>query len=409
MGRWETDQSQGSTKNEFIQFKITPEKPNIGRLLDPEGYIKYYESWINCDDNVKRRFIIGASTYDAKSQKEVWEWSPLKDIIGDPNNWYRGGLLESIKGEDKKQHFLLSDESEQAFIIVAKNGDVRGDSGGWFAKKKYAWEIIPRGNSCDVDTETGEAFNWSITNKAFKVLEAGQTLFDAIALLAKTHGELDGRDINFTRNNETDYKKIRYFAAIPDYDKFKHIVKQGPITPEEKAYTSVGLKARYAVASAEDILKYLEQTIGMLETHTGRQLLNPIRRLIGRGETMSSAAPEAKPVEKPAVNTQSSPAKDLADDSNLPFDTAIPAPAQVKAEEPKPFVGRAALKAAQAQAAPTSGVKVTCGIFKTEIDASVENCPSCGTVNLQPCDACGTPFSQWLTKCPNPDCGHEYK
>ena len=403
MGRWDDDQSQNTKQNEYVLFKISPEKPNIGRLLNPEGYVKYFESWIMCDDNVKRKFIIGSCTYDAVSGKEIWEWSPLKDVIGDPNNWYRGGLLESVKGEDKKQHFPLEDSCPQAYIIVNKNGDVRGDSGNWMAKKKYAWEIIPRGNSCDVDTETGETFNWSVTNKSCKVLEAGQTLFDAIALLAKTHGDLDGRDINFTKNNETDYKKVRYFAAVPDYEKFKNIVKVGAITAEEKAYVRVDMPSRYAVASAEEVLKHLEQTLSMLESLTGNQILNPIRRLVGRDE--AKPAPASKPMATPASKPKPTPAesvKDLADDSNVPLDG--PAPADAKPA----FVGRAALKAKTEAKPETSAVKVICGMCKTEIDATVDNCPSCGTVNLQPCDGdnCGKSFSQWLTVCPH--CGKKY-
>jgi RNA polymerase subunit RPABC4/transcription elongation factor Spt4 len=411
MSRWDNDKSQentGSKKDDPMLFKIQGDKANICRIVNSDKYVKYLESWIMCDDNIKRPFIVGMEYYDEALGKTVWEWSPLRDILGDPLNFYRGGLLETVKGPNGKQS-VWEDTPEVYNILFFNNDPVNKKQGSWEAKKKFAMEVLPRGTACDVDKETGEAFNWAVDNKHFKVLECGPMLFDSIATLRSTYGDVSDYDINCVRTG-TDLTNTKYSAAKVDpttSTRIASICKVGALTEEEKAYTHPDLVKRYAVASADYILEHLDNTLINLDTLTGRSDHLKISKQQTPSSSRASAPAAAKtPAQASAPVTaaqvpNAAPVEpvstkiDAFDDSGIPDSPAKAAPVAQTGR-----VGRLAAKAA----APAK--TVVCGYCQATIDANAQVCPSCNGANLVPCDDCGKPFSQWETTCPY--CGKTY-
>lgn len=392
--RWDNDGSKegGGRQADPSLYTIVADKPNICRLVNASGYIKTWESWIVGDDNKKLPYVIGREYFDEKTGMVVKEWSPLLKIIGNPETYYRGGLLETIKGDDGGKKAVWEKDPE-VFNIIFKNNDLMTDQGSWQAKKTYYWELIPRGNSCDMDKETGELFNWAVDNKHTKYVKAGQQVFDAINALRAVNGDPSGYDISLTKTGQG-RNNTKYGALKPDTqqnERLRAIVKQGALSSEEKAYARVNLMELTKVTDADTIITRLSNTIRRLDELTGSNFYETLTAMLPNRPAASTQTFRTSAVNSTPPAQPKAAAHEDFDDSAVP--TGEPeAPAE-------PTVGRRRMKAASTDT-------VVCGKCKTTIDANVEVCPSCGEQNLTPCDACGKKFSQFKTKCPH--CGQDY-
>lgn len=360
----------GGTRVYATEKEIKAEVPNIMRIVEPNAYQKYWRMWPVCDDGKKRPFIV-------KNEHEGE--STLLKMLGDSANYYRGGFLESRKADGGSKYFVYEKAAPELFLLIAKNGNPRGDNGSWKPSKEFAFNIIDR----DVDyTEAKAPYNWCNTNKHTKLLRMKTTAFDSLVDTRDNDGPLDEYDVNYTKKGKgTDtVHSIRKAGA-----QFPTAV-QGLLTAEEIAYDKYDLKYETRLASATYILKYLKETIAKVDQVMGTHFVD---------ELMAQSAAEKAQWETDNPE-ESSEADGAIDTPSAPAPQSAPAQ-QVAAPSVPPRMRQATQS--------TSATEVCRGCGAT-IPAGSEVCPSCKSQLIAPCDACHKMFSTYDTTCPH--CGHTY-
>ncbi len=408
MSRWDNDVVSDVKKgSDPLYIKFEANKAHVCRLVDSDNYLKVFRSWVKGDDGKKHEIVVGVEKYDPIKNVVVVEWSPFKDIIGDPRSFYAGGLLESIKGPDGKKLIQLQLQNPEIYNMVCKNEEpTNDDERGWAAGVKFVFKAISR--SKHVDMETSEVFDYCETNKTLRILEATQGIFNGIDALRKTHGNCDDYDISIIQqtgvNGASGYKGTRYAVTKPDpatNPNFQRIIKIGKLTPAELEYASPDFDSIYKVTTADELINIIGGKIEHIDiclgTDYAAKLKDTQAGVSSRVSASSGAKPQVAASFKPAApaSEPEAPQNSFSNDSAIP-DVSAPAAPQAPAQ------GRLAAKAAAQSKQP---VTVVCGQCKKVISANVDFC-DCGTPNLVPCDACGVSFSQWIDTCPS--CGHKY-
>ena len=325
---------------------------NLVRIIDPENDISYWESWITCSsDGVKRSFIVHNSLEGS---------SILGKIIGDVKFFFKGGILETKKGESGHAEYKWNSVEDPEIIdIVRNNGDKINDNSGWKPKQKFIFNAIDRRDT------------WCKDNKKTKVLKIGRSLGEELVLIEESNGPVDQYDINIIRSGQG-MRGTNYKPTVPGAfakDKFPNIVF-GPISEEEKAYAMQDLKKITGLKSATSILKYLREHIIRVGKVMGQDFIPAL-------EAQAEAELEVWNANKEAGVPTNAPSE-ASNDSAVPF------------KEPAPST-----RAPKADVAQQACSK--CG-FMNPVDA--EKCGGCQALLLQACDTCHKMVSVTATECP---------
>ncbi len=329
------------------QITIQKDVPNPIRLEDtPNGVERYYVSWILCDDEKKRPFIL---------ENDFQGKSILMKILGDKDSFYKGGILESVRDEEtKKGKYIWEEKDSELLLRIANNGDPTGDNGSWKPKEEFIFNAIQRNPDRD---ENGTLSFWCKENKHTKLLKMGVMAYKSLQDVRINDGELSEYDINYLKKGTgygTKHNILKAGANVPN-------VVIGSLTVEEKAYTRYELTKEAALTPASDILRLLRNTIFRIDAICGTNWISQL-------ESESGAT-----AEKPQADSQ----------------VASPAiPSRVPSRR-------------------VASNTVPCGFCKTEIPADSEICPNCKNVLLEPCSKCNVLFSVFADTCPN--CGQVYK
>jgi len=185
------DETSGGGGGGFAaSIDIQKDVPNPIRLVDtPDGIERYYISWCCCDDGTRRPFIV---------ENEKQGVSILGEMLGDRKNFYRGGILESVKDEaTNSAKYIWEDKAPDLLLVIAYNEDASGKSGSWKSKEEYMFNAIQR--NPDVDKETGQPFFWCKENKHTKLLKMGRTAFLSLQDVRMNDGNPSEYDINYLK------------------------------------------------------------------------------------------------------------------------------------------------------------------------------------------------------------------
>jgi len=350
------DEFDGSKKTDYNirEIKIQKEVPNPIRLVDtPNGVERYYVSWIICDDDKKRPFIL-ENDFEGKSI--------LLKLLGDKENFYKGGILESVKDPvTNKGKYVWEDKDPELLLRVAYNNDPTGDAGSWKPREEYIFNAIQRNPDKD---ESGTLYFWCKENKQTKLLKMGVMAYKNLQDVRLNDGELSEYDINYLKKGTgygTKHNILKAGANVPN-------VVIGPLTEDEKSYTRNDLQKEAKLTSSSDILKYLRNTISRIDTIKGTNWIMQLESLARQQEGQVE-------VQQPAPQVA------------VPPQAATPS------------------RVASRVAAPVA--KEICGYCKKEIPMNSVTCPACNNVLQEPCAKCGTLFSVFETICPS--CKTEYK
>jgi hypothetical protein len=150
------EENQRNSNSLFpIEKEIKPAVANILRIVDPEATVEYWESWMLCDDDKVRPFIV---------KNDFQGDSLLIKMLGDSKDYYRGGILSSKLDESKSKYYEYESVDPELLLHVAYNNDKSGESGSWKPTRKYPWNILDREpedegdikgqNWCDVKKHT---------------------------------------------------------------------------------------------------------------------------------------------------------------------------------------------------------------------------------------------------------------
>ena len=343
------------------RVNVESNKPALMRIVDPNNFVKIYESWIVCDDDIARPFIFGTES------AEGTDYNVLMEIVGDPERWFKGGIFESIKGTDGKQKFIWEERAPEAFMIAKGDG-----KNGFKPKKRFVFNAIPRFGEMN---ENNDYVEYSKENKATQALNIPQTAFNALSTVKDNHGDLDTYDV-VLRKTGTTFMDTKYAFERADKNAFPKTVIGG-LSAEEQAYAVIDLAKEFAPTSNEDIYEYLKGKIAAMDASAGTDYLAKLQKSVGAPATVSTRSAAPAPVSAPVAQPAA---------ASAPARSATPAPAR-----------------AAAPAAPAAGH--VCHLCKTPVKDDDMNCPKCGNQTGVPCIDCGTIFSIYDTICPH--CGKD--
>ena len=337
---------------------------NIFRVVDPDGYKKCWKSWIICDDGKKRAFII---------ENDIQGKGLLARLIGDRDNFFRGGILESVKGNSGKE-FLYEKSHPELFQLVQQNGDATGKSGSWRGKKEFVFNVIDR----DMETDdSGRALNWCQENKHTKLIKMGATAFDSLVDTRDNDGNLEDYDLNYQKKGsglETTHSIRRAGAASVG-------VVSGPMSTLEKSYEKYNTEKETQLASAYYIMKYLTQRFKDCDEAMGTKFFEEL----------------SKQAEIEKAEWEKNGGKPYAEDKDVEDSV-------VHSSEP---VSTKAPTNSKEDIKPSSGKIVPCESCGKDVDASAVTCPNCKTTRLAPCDKCNKVISAFAKVCP--ECGNKFE
>ena len=231
-----------------VEKEIKKEEPNVFRIVERD-YEKYMRCWALSDitETGQRRTIpvITENTHEGRSL--------FGRMLGDPKNFYAGGIMETVKVGNRGVPKYQSVDPELIDLLFTKF-DPSGRSGSWKPRAEYMFNIIDR----DYEIENGQKINWCAHNKHTKLLKLTPIGFDAFVSLIENEGpDVENYDINYSIkviSNRYVHTLHRAGPMIPN-------VVTGPLTPEELAYAKYNLKQIVRVSSATFCLKWFRQTI----------------------------------------------------------------------------------------------------------------------------------------------------
>jgi len=344
---------------------LKKEVPNPIRIVDtPDGVERYYVSWMLCDDEKKRPFII---------ENDRQGKSILAEILGERASFYKGGILESMQDPiTKKAKLIWEDKDPELMLTVAYNGDESGKSGSWKSREEYIFNAIQRNPDMD---DAGNMFYWCKENKHTKILKMGILGFKHLQDVRMNDGNLSDYDINYIVKGagmNTQHNIMKAGPAIPN-------VVIGPLTEEEVAYTRYDLIAESSLEPASKILQYLRNRIVRIDQLMGTNFIQRLEAQAAEEEQVPTAQPPAQPTPNPAPAPESAP---QAPPARVPSRMAV---------------------------AGQTGETVPCQFCKNMIPKDSDVCPSCKNTLMEECAnvKCKKKFSVFESVCPH--CGQEYK
>jgi len=386
----ELQNPQKSPKEFAVSKEIKGEVNNLFRIADSDKFSKCQRAWIVCDDGKPRPFTL-VDNYGNRS--------PFLELLGDPDNFYRGGILESVKDPiTKKGKFKYLEEYSELVTRFGYNGDRGGTKGNAKLQKQIVYQIYDR----DLYEGTDEAGNtvkyyWCKENQHTMLMWLKVTAFETLIDVAEGNGDPKDYDCNYKKvgtGTSTTHVISRAGDLLPG-------VVIGPITDEEKGYAMYDLDSETAVSPAGLILYFLGKAIKDLDICLGKDVHSELERVatLERGEQSDSEETEGATKyeieeEDESLATPSQPAVQSAPEVKI----VVTPPAQPAAA---PFVRGAAAAVAKEEVKTNTVFCQHPGCGK-EIPADVDLCPSCKNIVRLACDnpECGKMVSVFAEKCP---------
>jgi len=370
----------GGDKEYPAEIKTPSGTSNVLRLLDgSQSFRKYSISWFMCDDDQIRPFIV---------ENETQGKGVLARMLGDADNFFKGGYLESRKGQFGKAYVHQQKDPELFKRITEYWNPGYNGTGTARPKKEYVFNAIHR----NPETVDGRTFNWCAENKHTKLIRLGQRAMKSLKMVRDNSGEFTVYDIVFSKQGSGADTIFGFMKG--DIGTQYNVV--GPLTEAELQYERYDLDYITSLASAGYVLKNLRNSIERISAVMGIGWLAELEKQQAIEQAAYEAAKNGQVDQQvpPIVTTppvqQNTPMPSINAPQTMPTSTAA-------VRQP---VTRIPVASAQVNL-------VECGHCHTKIPEGVVTCPSCGGVLLSDCDICHKPFSVFASRCPH--CGTEYK
>lgn len=368
--------TQGSGGGKVFPQKVVLKKnePNPIRIVDmPDGLERFFISWILCDDDKKRPFIL-ENSFEGKSL--------FMQMLGDRDLFYKGGILETEKDPiTQKGVCKYQSKNPELFVRMLYNGDISGGEGSWKPRETYIFNAIQR--TPDVSPEGAQTF-WCKENRHTKLLEMGPQGFKSLNDVRCNDGDLSTYDVNYMKKGQgqnTTHSVLKAGNAVP-------YTVTGFLSDEEKAYARYDLKEECKLTKAADFLKYLRNSISEIGNLLGKDWIALFEDQ-ARKESASVPSTEAsQPIQDsgPTCSQEAvSSEKEVAQPARrVPTRTPVSAESQVQTTD-----------------------LIECGYCKEKIAKDSKTCPKCSQTLIEPCVKCNFPLSVFAEVCPS--CGEVYK
>lgn len=358
--------NDGFEKEYPEEVKTPSGTSNVIRVLEgSNSFRKYWISWTMCDDDSIKPFI----TENETDGRGIWG-----KILGDPEHFYRGGYLESKKGQFGKVNVHQAKDPELFKRINEYWNPSYNGTGSCRPRKEYVFNVLHR----NPDNKDGKTFNWCSENKHTKLIKMGARAFKAIKVVRDNCGEFDAYDVVFSKQGTGSDT----FYSIMKGDIGTQYNKIGQLDDEEKNYERYDLDYISRLASANYILSNLRNTIDRIDSVMGTAYLAELERQKAIEDEIFQQKKEVGTayVEQSKIIGESTPTQTPQSQTVTTPNSRVPV---------------------------TSAVMIECGHCHEQIPEGSVTCPKCQGVLLSDCDICHKPFSVFASSCPH--CGQIYR
>ena len=356
---------------------------NVVRFPDgSDAFRKYYISWFLCDDDTVKPFIIENETEGA---------GILRKLLGDSNNFFQGGYLESRKGPAGKIEIHRAKNPELFKRFTEYYNPAFGAPGTCRPSKEYVFNVIHR----NPELINGQMVNWCQLNKHTKIMRFKQRAFKSLNVVRQNSGRFEEYDILFSKQGKG---SDTFFTSMKaDIGTQYNVV--GPLTPEELAYERDDLDFITRLAQANYILNNLRNQIAQVDVIMGTNLIGELEKQLAVEEQAAMEYNQSADVGTPPIPT--APVNvPTSQDFRHQVSASATAPSPVPTVQPPSPVPQAPGRV------PVSTAMITCGHCKEQIPEGLVVCPKCTGALVLNCDVCKQPFDAFASKCPH--CGQEY-
>lgn len=383
------------------KIEISSGVPTILRVVgDRNDFVAYLESWILCDDDVKRPFII----------KNELGKSLLYDLIGDKDNFYKGGFLESVKDpKTNKPKYIWQMKDPELFNLFMYNNNLSGADGSWKPRPNYVYNAILR----NLIAEENKMINWCEENQHTMLFILNPTGFKSLGDLIQMNGKISEYDICYLKTGTGFDTKHNIYKAVPD-DSGKNpefnIAVIGPLSEEELYYGRYNLNKESALTPYTKILERLGNAIERASSVMQRDWIGQFQKEVSyevQEETAGGSTTHSAYTASQYNDTDKEP-EWVSQGTTVEAKPVVQeAPVSVN-ETPAPTDVKTPVRTARVpKTESTSTVEMEpCHFCKEQIAKNLEVCPKCGNTLMEACTDCGKPFSVSASTCPH--CGKEY-
>lgn len=368
------DFDDSAVKEYAKEVKITPGSSNVLRFLDgQDSFQKYYISWILCDDEKIRPFIV---------ENEFEGRSILSRMFGDRNSYYRGGYLESLKGQFGKVSTYQAKDPELFKQMTEYWNPSYNGPGTSRPKMEVLFNVIYR-NPETIDNDT---IVWCEKNKHTKIIRLGQKALAALQGVVDNDGDVNGFDINYTKQGSgTSTVHLMQKAGV----NVAHVVA-GALKDEEKVFTRYDYLEIIKLSSAFYCLKHIPIKLKRMDAVMGTNFLAEFEKQAATEQDLWNSKKEVastnlpnSPTPTPQQSIPVAPAE-LFNDANVPLNTT-----------------------ATGRRVAVSTEEENCIFCEQPIPRGSEVCPKCNQKLLEPCSVCNNLISVKAEICPF--CQAKYK
>ena len=253
---FEDSGSSGGSQVEYAkEVKVSPGGGDtILRFLDGEdSFLSYHISWIMCDDEKIRPFII---------KNEVEGESLLWKMFGDKDKYYQGGYFQSTRSDAGGKAFTYQTKDPELFKLMTEYWNPSyNNKGTALPREEFIFNVIHR-NPENID---GESSVYCEKEKHTKVIRLNKSGLIALQVVKKNDGDVSHYDINFTKTGSG----LQTVASMMKAGiNLSHVVT-GPVTDAERAYTKNVLPTIIKLSSAFYVLKHIPSKIKRMDAAMG--------------------------------------------------------------------------------------------------------------------------------------------
>lgn len=369
--------NEGGGEKEYPAEVKTPSgTSNVLRILDgSNSYCKALISWMMCDDDQVRSFTI---------ENEHQGKGVLSRMLGDPDNFFRGGYLESKKGQFGKVNVHQAKDPILFKTMTEYWNPSYNGTGSCRPTTEFTFNSLHRNPEED---DTGRKFVWCDEKKHTKLMKYKKRAFKALKAVRDNCGEFTSYDIVFSKQGTG---SDTFFSAMKA-DIGTQYNRVGDLTPAEKEYERYDLDYITRLSSANYVLTNLRNKISQIDAVMGTNYVAELEKQKAMEDEMYIEQQQGQGV----VTGQPVPSHTASSTTQI----VTPAvPSRIPMSTPTPT--RIPINTAK------DLFMEECGHCHQQIPAGLTVCPKCSGVLLLDCDVCHKPFSFSATKCPH--CGQEY-
>ena len=375
----------GSDKEYAKEVKVTTATPAVLRFLDgPDAFVGYYISWILCDDEKPRSFVV-ENDFEGKSL--------LGKMFGNRDSYYEGGYFETTKNDYGKVNTYQAKDPDLYKVMTEYWNASFGAPATAKPKLEFIYNVIHR----NPEVVDNIQVLWCSKEKKTKITRLGQRAMLSIKKCVGDDGDISEYDVNYTKegNGKNTVPDIRKAGINVPY------AIAGFLKEEEKAYQRNDLKYIVKLSQAYYCLKHIPTKIKRMDVAMGTNYYAEFEKQA----SIENAQWQEKLAQQRALHGN----VEIPSQGSINVMTPPPSMMQPNMQQPLPFDdSRIPLGPNPVGAAPQEGSRrvlseapqvAPCFQCGTLVSQGTIKCTKCGVTLMEPCAVCQNMISSKATVC----------